>query len=198
MTGRDVPPAGKVTIGYDPAGCADQPLVFATAGSHVGHLLDAKVDFGKIARDSAVAVILDETDFLKVASDVSFAVKMDRGAIDDMVATLRGMSDSLGGLHHSLTLMSKRLPARVRPKPKPECPWFDAFFGLCTHSKADHARLRRRRTAKLRERRRALRRNTAHLRKYGHPPRRETHLPRVKFSNVDPSLSRQLTEFRAH
>jgi hypothetical protein len=81
-------------------------------------------------------------------------------------------------------------PAYVRPVPPlacryafPEhvgCPLLDCDAN-CQHSPADHAHLRAARTAKLRERRRAIRRNAKHVRKFGRPRR----LPKIKISSVD-------------
>lgn len=65
------------------------------------------------------------------------------------------------------------LPAQVRGFPKVECRKIDRYVGRCRHTRAEHRRQQASRTALLRARRRALRRNGAHVRKYGLPPKRQ-------------------------
>lgn len=69
------------------------------------------------------------------------------------------------------------LPAQVRGLPKVECRKIRRYAGLCRHTAVEHGCQRANRTALLRERRRAIRRNNAYVRKHGLPSKRQARFP---------------------
>ena len=96
-----------------------------------------------------------------------------REAFERLAESARGMSSILIKLRPPLPATVRKIP----PVPKN------------TGGRADFARARAHRSAKLRERRRALRRNRVHIRKFGPPPRMVTSLAQGHYRVEDDVLT---------